>query len=236
MARSSSGSGRRPLKAEITSSNLVRATKCSTRVARPGIFVVNPSARYRLSRLKGRLLCIDPRPGNTTAPTPRGRRPTPTRSLRPDPPPEVGRPPQSPPHSKPAGCPIPHAKPAALTPSLKADRQPRPPRETEAPDRFGAEGESPRPAPADRRMGQDGASARSRYATPPNANRGRSGLNAALPACFPSPHLSDRGGSTCPSWQHCDIGCIFSEVPPAPVKIRSIAQHFPRKSPSPPPA
>ncbi len=28
MARSSSGSGRRPLKAEITSSNLVRATKC----------------------------------------------------------------------------------------------------------------------------------------------------------------------------------------------------------------
>ena len=29
MARSSSGSGRRPLKAEITSSNLVRATKCS---------------------------------------------------------------------------------------------------------------------------------------------------------------------------------------------------------------
>ena len=36
MARSSSGSGRRPLKAEITSSNLVRATKCSTRVARPG--------------------------------------------------------------------------------------------------------------------------------------------------------------------------------------------------------
>ena len=37
-ARSSSGSGRRPLKAEITSSNLVRATKCSTRVARPGFF------------------------------------------------------------------------------------------------------------------------------------------------------------------------------------------------------
>ena len=30
MARSSSGSGRRPLKAEITSSNLVRATKNST--------------------------------------------------------------------------------------------------------------------------------------------------------------------------------------------------------------
>jgi hypothetical protein len=33
MARSSSGLGRRPLKAEITSSNLVRATK----IERPGL-------------------------------------------------------------------------------------------------------------------------------------------------------------------------------------------------------
>ena len=90
-ARSSSGSGRRPLKAEITSSNLVRATKCSTRVTRPGFFV-NPSARYRLSRLKGRLLCIDLRPGNTTVPTPSGRRPTPTRSRSPRPSPTRSRP------------------------------------------------------------------------------------------------------------------------------------------------
>ncbi len=34
-ARSSSGSGRRPLKAEITSSNLVRATNCSRAALRP---------------------------------------------------------------------------------------------------------------------------------------------------------------------------------------------------------
>ena len=179
-ARSSSGSGRRPLKAEITSSNLVRATKRSTRVARPGFFVVNPSARYRLSRLKGRLLCIEPRPGNTTVPTPSGRRPTPTRSrsttqvptrsLPPlPPPPEVGRPPRSPPHSKPAGCPIPHAKPTALIPHSKPAGGPSP-REAEAPDCFDAEGESPRPAPADQRMDRDGASARSRYASPPDAN------------------------------------------------------------------
>ena len=127
-ARSSSGSGRRPLKAEITSSNLVRATKCSTRVARPGFFIVNPSARYRLSRLKGRLLCIDPRPGNTTAPTPRGRQSTPPEACRPDPPPEVGRPPRSPPHSKPAGCPIPHAKPTALIPHSKPAGGPVPTR------------------------------------------------------------------------------------------------------------
>ena len=91
-ARSSSGSGRRPLKAEITSSNLVRATKCSTRVARSGFFVGNPSVRYRLSRLKGRLLCFDPRPGNTTVPTPSGRRPTPTRSRSPRPSPTRSRP------------------------------------------------------------------------------------------------------------------------------------------------
>ena len=155
---------------------------------------------------------------------------------RPDPPPpEVGRPPRFPPHSKPAGCPIPHAKPTALIPHSKPAGDPSP-REAEAPDCFGAEGESPRPAPADQRMDRDGAGARSRYASPPDANRGRSGLKAALPAGFPSPHLSDRGGSTCPSWQDCDIGCIFSEVPPAPTKTRSIAQHFPRKSPSPPPA
>ena len=38
MARSSSGSGRRPLKAEITSSNLVRATKTYPRVFELGVF------------------------------------------------------------------------------------------------------------------------------------------------------------------------------------------------------
>ena len=36
MARSSSGSGRRPLKAEITGSNPVRATKNYPRVLEPG--------------------------------------------------------------------------------------------------------------------------------------------------------------------------------------------------------
>ena len=38
MARSSSGSGRRPLKAEITGSNPVRATKSYPRVLEPGVF------------------------------------------------------------------------------------------------------------------------------------------------------------------------------------------------------
>ena len=38
MARSSSGSGRRPLKAEITGSNPVRATKSYPRVFEPGVF------------------------------------------------------------------------------------------------------------------------------------------------------------------------------------------------------
>lgn len=139
------------------------------------------------------------------------------------------------PHPKPAPRPPTRSRPTALIPHSKPAGDPSP-REAEAPDCFGAEGESPRPAPADQRMDRDGAGARSRYASPPDANRGRSGLKAALPAGFPSPHLSDRGGSTCPSWQDCDIGCIFSEVPPAPTKTRSIAQHFPRKSPSPPPA
>ena len=37
MARSSSGSGRRPLKAEITGSNPVRATKSYPRVLEPGV-------------------------------------------------------------------------------------------------------------------------------------------------------------------------------------------------------
>lgn len=39
-------------------------------------------------------------------------------------------------------------------------------------------------APANQRMDRDGADARSRYATPPNAMRGSSGLEAALPADF----------------------------------------------------
>ena len=39
MARSSSGSGRRPLKAEITGSNPVRATKSYPRVLQPGVFL-----------------------------------------------------------------------------------------------------------------------------------------------------------------------------------------------------
>ncbi len=39
MARSSSGSGRRPLKAEITSSNLVRATKCFQALAREPVLL-----------------------------------------------------------------------------------------------------------------------------------------------------------------------------------------------------
>ena len=41
MARSSSGSGRRPLKAEITSSNLVRATKF-LRASSEALFMFNP--------------------------------------------------------------------------------------------------------------------------------------------------------------------------------------------------
>lgn len=40
LARSSSGSGRRPLKAEITGSNPVRATKSYPRVFEPGVFFV----------------------------------------------------------------------------------------------------------------------------------------------------------------------------------------------------
>ena len=40
MARSSSGSGRRPLKAEITGSNPVRATKSYPRVFEPGVFFI----------------------------------------------------------------------------------------------------------------------------------------------------------------------------------------------------
>ena len=40
MARSSSGSGRRPLKAEITGSNPVRATKSFPRVYEPGVFFI----------------------------------------------------------------------------------------------------------------------------------------------------------------------------------------------------
>ena len=128
-ARSSSGSGRRPLKAEITSSNLVRATKCSTRVARPGFFVVNPSARYRLSRLKGRLLCFDPRSGNTTVPTPSGRRPTALASTR-------SRPTTLVPTRSRSPRPSPtRSRPTAPIPSpLKAGRMPHPPREADRPD------------------------------------------------------------------------------------------------------
>ena len=137
-ARSSSGSGRRPLKAEITSSNLVRATKCSTRVAGPGFFVENPSARYRLSRLKGRLLCIDPRPGNTTVPTPSSRRPTPTRSRSTTQVPTRSLPPRPPTRSRPTALvptrslpprPPTRSRPTAPMPSpLKAGRMPVPTR------------------------------------------------------------------------------------------------------------
>ena len=204
----------------------------------------------RLSLHEGRLLCIDPRPGNTMVSTPSGRRPialiptrsrpatlAPARSLPPrPPPPEAGRPPRSPPHSKPAGSPIPHVKPAALIPSLKAGLRPRPHAKLKHRIASAPKEESSRPAPANQRMDRDGSGARSRYASPPDANRGRSGPEAALPAGFPSPHLSERGRSTCPSWQYCDIGCIFSEVPPAPAKTRSIVQHFPRKASSSPPA
>ena len=51
MARSSSGSGRRPLKAEITSSNLVRATKCFRASTEALFSLPHPvrARRYRMS-------------------------------------------------------------------------------------------------------------------------------------------------------------------------------------------
>ena len=180
---------------------------------------------------------MDPSPGNTTVPTPSGRRPTPTRGRSPRPPTR--------------------SRPTALIPSLKAGRMPHPPREAgrldpltqsrpaapipppreaEVPDCFDAEGGivSSRSRRSTDEPGRGGRTFPIRHTTERHAREFRT--RSSSTCSFFIPHLSDRGGSTCPSWQYCDIGCIFSEVPPAPGKIRSIAQHFPRKSPSPPPA